>query len=112
MFCAIANPGAVALRALSAAAAERVRGVDAEDADLAGEEAELLEREAHGAVVGVALDLGVELRHREPGVDHVALELHDVDAVGREAAERLVERRRDAAHAEDEAGEDGASLRI
>jgi hypothetical protein len=38
-----------------------VLGEDAEDADLAGEEVELFEGEADVAVVGVALDLGVEL---------------------------------------------------
>ena len=35
--------------------------VDAEDADLAGEEIELFEGEADVVVLGVALDLGIEL---------------------------------------------------
>ena len=57
-------------------------------------------------VVGMAVDIGQELRRGELAVDHVALELGHVDAVGGEAAQRLVERGRHVADAEDE-GRDG-----
>ena len=58
----------------------------------------------------MAVDIGVELRDGEGAVDDIAFELGDVDAVGGEAAQRLVERRRHAAHPEDEAGDDGPWL--
>ena len=77
--------------------------VRAQDPDLVGEELQLLEGERQPAVGGVAVDVGVELRGREVPVEHVALELGHVDAVRREAAEGLVERRRHVAHAEHEA---------
>ncbi len=70
-----------------------------------GEIRELVERAPHRRLVGVALDVGVELRRGEGAAEHVALELGHVDAVGREAAHRLVERRRDVADAEDEGGQ-------
>src|SRR5256885_6839038 len=60
--------------ALARFAAEGMAGIDAEDADLAREEAQLFEGEAHRAVLGVPLDIGVELRRREAAADHVALE--------------------------------------
>src|SRR5579871_5834041 len=75
-----------------AGGAELARRIDAEHLDLAAEEPELLEREAHRALVGMAVGVGVELGGREMAADHVALELGQIDAVGREAAERLVER--------------------
>ena len=50
----------------------------------------------------MAVDVGEEARRGEFAVDHVAFELGHVDAIGGEAAERLVERRRHVAHAEDE----------
>jgi hypothetical protein len=37
-----------------------------------------------------ALDVGIELGHREAAVDDVALQLGEVDPVGGEAAERLL----------------------
>ena len=80
-----------------------MRGIDAEDLQLVGKEREFLEREHQAAVVGVALDVGVELRGEEIAFDHVAFELGHVDAVGGEPAERLVERGRHVAHAEHEA---------
>ena len=83
-----------------------MRRVDAEDVELLGEEGELLQREHQRAVVRVALDVGVELRGEEVAADHVALELGHVDAVGGEAAHRLVERGRHVAHAEHEGGDD------
>src|SRR5499426_4188192 len=86
--------------------AERVRRVDAEDLEVAGKEGELLERQLEAGVLRVALDVGVELRGEEIALDHVALELRHVDAVGGEAAERLVERGRDVAHLEHERRDD------
>ena len=59
-------------------------------------------------VVGMAIDIGIELRGEEIAVDHVAFELGHVDAVGGKAAHRLVERRRHVAHAEDEGGDQRA----
>ena len=58
----------------------------------------------------MALDVGIELRRGEAAAQHVALELRHVDAVGGEAAHRLVERRRHVAHAEDEGGDDQAAV--
>ena len=69
-----------------------------------GEEAELLERQLQAALLGMALDLGIELRLLETRAGEIALELHDVDAVGGKAAQRLVERGRHALHAEQEGG--------
>src|SRR3546814_5629675 len=54
----------------------------------------------------MALDVRVELGDGEAAVDDVAFQLGDVDAIGGEAAERLVERRRHRAHAEHEGGDD------
>ena len=92
-------------------AAERVLRVGAEDMQPGGEVVELLEGAGDGGVVGVALDVGVELGGRKLAVDHVALELGHVHAVGGEAAHRLVERRRQVADAEDEAGQHVATRR-
>ncbi len=90
---------------------EFARGVDAEDAQVVGEEGEFLQRELQRAVVGVAFDVGVELGGGEGAVELVALQLGHVDAVGGEAAHRLVERGRHVAHAEDEGGDDRARCR-
>ena len=49
----------------------------------------------------MAFDMGVKQRRRE-GAELVALQLGHVDAVGGEAAHRLVERGRHVADAEDE----------
>src|SRR6266705_169163 len=70
--------------------AERMRRIDPEDLQLLGEERQLLERERERAVVRMAFDVGIELRGEEIALDHVALELGHVDAVGGEAAERVV----------------------
>src|SRR5215212_8309907 len=83
--------------------AERVGRIDAEDLDVGREELELLERAAQWRVLGMAVDLGEELRRGELAADHVALQLGHVDPVGREAPERLVERGRQVADVEDEA---------
>ena len=60
----------------------------------------------------MAFDLGIELRLLEMRARQVTLQLDDVDAVGGETAERLVERRRHALHAEQESGHalDGAPV--
>ena len=55
-------------------------------------------------VFGVAFDVAQELGGGELAVDHVAFQLGHVDAVGREAAQRLVQRGGDVADAEDEGG--------
>src|SRR5579871_3928127 len=82
---------------------ERVRGIDADDAELAREEFQLLQRKGETTVVRMAVDIGIELRGEEIAVDHVALELGHVDAIGGKAAQRLVERSGQVAHPEDEA---------
>src|SRR5690348_15913008 len=94
-----ARPGRSVAVALCGLAAEGMARVGAEDLDLAREEAELVERQPHRSVVGMPLDIGIELRRREASAEHVALELGHVDAVGGEAAQCLVERRRHVAHA-------------
>src|ERR1700687_4357158 len=86
--------------------AEGMRWVDAKDGQLLGKKGELLEREHQRAVVRVALDVGIELRGEEIAANHVALELGHVDAVGGEAAHRLVERRWHVAYAEHEGRDD------
>ena len=53
----------------------------------------------------MAVHLGQELGRGELPADHVGLQLGHVDAVGREAAERLVEGRGQVADVEDEAGD-------
>src|SRR5215831_10604345 len=87
-----------------------MRGVDAEDLHLAGEEAELVERELYRPVLRMALDVGVELCRRETAAQHVALELGHVDAVGGEAAERLVKRRRHVPYPKHEGRDDQAAV--
>src|SRR5215203_122288 len=86
--------------------AERMRGIDAKDRQLLGEERKLLECENEPAVVGMALDVRVELRGEEIALDHVAFELGHVDAVGGKAAHRLVEGSRHVLHPEHEGGDD------
>src|SRR5580704_12359244 len=83
---------------------EGVRRVDAEDAQFLGEEVQLLEREGKPAVVGMPIDIGIELGGEETALDHVALELGHVDAVGGEPAERLVERGGHVAHLKQKGG--------
>src|SRR3546814_9548198 len=84
--------------------AERVCRKDAENADVLREVVELLERPGDVLLGRVALDLGIEARHREAVAGDVALELGDVHPVGREAAERLVEGGGARAHLVDEGG--------
>src|SRR6266478_228958 len=61
-------------------------GIDADDAEFAREELQLLQRECEAPVIGMAVDVGIELGREEIAVDHVALELRHVDAVGGETA--------------------------
>src|SRR6185503_11723355 len=84
---------------------ERMRGVRPEHPDVRGEEGELLQGERERGVLGMALDVRVELRGEERAAELIALELRHVDAVRGEAAHRLVEGRRYVAHPEDEAGD-------
>ena len=83
-----------------------------------GEEGEFLQRQRQVAVGRVALDIGIELGGEELAVELVGLELGHIDAVGGEAAHRLVERGGNVAHAEDKGGDDlalaarGALLRL
>src|SRR5881397_3755893 len=93
------HPG---LHLLSERGAERMCRIDPEDLELLGEERQLLERERERAVVGMAFDVGVELRGEEIAFDHVALELGHVETVGGKTAERLVERGRNVAYPEHE----------
>src|SRR6202789_810107 len=90
---------------LAEGGAERMGRIDADDAEFAGEEFQLLQRKGEVPVVRMAVDIGVELRGKEIAVDHVAFELGHVDAVGGKAAHRLVERRREVAHAENKSGD-------
>src|SRR3990170_4504168 len=78
------------------------RGVGAEHLELGREERQLLERERHRPVRGMALDVGVEHGGVEAALGLVALELGHVDAVGGKAAQGLVERGRHVLDAEDE----------
>src|SRR5436190_23826322 len=80
--------------------AEGLRGVDADDAEFSREEFQFLQRKGKAAVVGMAVDIGVELGREEFAVDHVAFQLRHIDAVGGETAERLVERGGKVAHPE------------
>jgi len=47
-------------------------GIDAEDAHFLAEEAQLVERKRQTALVGMGLDIGVELRRGEAAADKVA----------------------------------------
>ena len=57
-------------------------GIDTEDLDLARKEGELLKRQRQWPVLGMRLDVGIELGRRESAADHVAFELGHVDPVG------------------------------
>src|SRR6185436_11652450 len=96
--------GPAARRRVPALAAERMgrKGAEHLELTLFREERQLLQRQLQAALLGMALDLGIELRLLEMRAAEIALELDDVDAVGGEAAERLVERRRHALHPEQE----------
>src|SRR5580693_1157163 len=80
----------------------KMRGVDAQNTHLAGEELEFLQRPCERQLLWVPVDIGEELGRGELPAFHVALELGHVDAVGGEAAKRLVECGGNVAHAKDE----------
>ena len=75
-----------------------------------GVESQLLQRARHGRIVGMALDIGIELGGVERAAELIALQLGHVDAIGGEAAQRLVERGGDILHLEDKAGDDLARV--
>src|SRR5436189_768296 len=91
--CGTVVSGARPRRRFPAFAPEGIGREGAERLELLGEERELLERELQAALLGMALDFGIELRLLEMRAGEIAFQLDDVDAVGREAAQRLVERR-------------------
>src|SRR2546421_10869223 len=66
------------------AGAKGMRRIDAENLEVIGEEFELLERQLQVSVFRVTLDIGIELGGEEIALDHVALELGHVHAVGGE----------------------------
>jgi hypothetical protein len=82
--------------------------IDAENFQLLAKESELLERADKRGLFGMGLDVGQKLRGGELAFDHIAFELGHINAIGGEAAERLIERRRHIAHPENKACHDGA----
>src|SRR5882762_6966953 len=84
---------------------ERMPGIDPDDAEFAREELQFLQRKGEALVLGMAVDVGIELRGGEFAVDHVAFQFRHVDAVGGETAERLVERGGQVAHPENKSGD-------
>src|SRR3954467_4970672 len=61
-------------RFLAEGRAERVTGIDADDAEFTGEEFQLLQRKRQIPVLGMTIDVGVELRGEEIAVHHVAFQ--------------------------------------
>src|SRR5258706_11652907 len=96
---------ATSILLLAEGGAEGMAGINADNAEFARKEFQLLQCKGEALVVGMAIDVGVELRGEEVAVDHVAFELGHVDAVGGEAAHRLVERRGQVAHPENKRGD-------
>ncbi len=84
---------------------ERMGRIDAEHGHLLGEELQLLKRAGERRIIRMALHVEIEHGGIEMPVEHVAFELGHVHAICGEAAQRLVERRRQVAHAEDEGGD-------
>ena len=80
--------------------------IGAEDFHLAGIVVEVLEGQLHMGLIGVPLDIGVELGLGELAVDHEAFQPRHVDAVGGEAAQRLVDGGGHVAHVKDKTGDD------
>src|SRR6202171_1751153 len=102
------HPGMTAvklLRLLAERGPERMAGINTDNAEFAREEFQFLQREGEVLVLGMAIDVGVELRGEEIAVDHVAFQLRHVDAVGGEAAHCLVERGGKVAHPENKRGD-------
>src|ERR1700722_7404462 len=89
----------------------RMRGVDAQNTHLAGEELEFLQRPCERQVLWVPVDIGEELGGGELAALHVALKLGHIDAIGGEAPERFVERGGHVADAKDEGRHHRSSAR-
>ena len=70
-----------------------------------GEEAQFLQRPHHRRIFGMALDIGIELGGVEGAAQLIGFQLGHVDAIGGEAAHRLVERGGHILHPEDKAGD-------
>src|SRR4030088_2354202 len=85
--------------------AERMAGIDPDNPEFAREEFQFLQCKGEIPILGMAVDVGVELRGEEIAVDHVAFQLRHVDAVGRKSAHRLVERGGQVAYPENKSGD-------
>ena len=59
--------------------------------DLGGEKTQFIQSSLQGRIIGMTLDLGVELGGGECAPNLIALKLGHVHAVGGEAAHRLVQ---------------------
>src|SRR3981189_80049 len=86
------HPGMTSVLLLAERRPEGMPGIDPDDPEFAREELQLLQRKRQIPVLGMAIDVGIELRGEEIAVDHVAFKLGHVDAVGGKAAHRLLER--------------------
>src|SRR5258708_15213905 len=96
--CGMVVSGTRPRRRVPAFAPEGIGRKGAERLELLGEKGEFLERELEAALLGMALDLGIELRLLEMRAGEIAFQLDDIDAGGGEPAQRLVERGRHARH--------------
>src|SRR5580658_6511038 len=70
--------------------AERMGGINAEDRQLAREEAQFFQCEPNVVFLRMSLDIGIKLCCVERAAELIAFELGHVDAVGRETAHGLV----------------------
>ena len=82
-----------------------MRRIDAQFFQMRGEEANFFQRAVHIAVRRMPLDLDIELGHGEAHIGDIAFQLHHIDAVGGETAQRLVKRSGHAADLEQQAGD-------
>src|SRR4029077_9363189 len=92
--------------------AESVLGINAKNFQRfwLRDEFTLLQRQFERALLRVTLDISIKLRGGKAAIDHLAFQLGHVDAVGGEAAERLIQRRWNVAHLEYESGDDALFL--
>src|SRR5438067_8673237 len=74
------------------------------------DEFKLLQRQLKRALLRMTLAISIKLRGGKAAIDHVAFQLGHVDAVGGEAAERLIQRRRNVAHLKYESADDALFL--
>ena len=79
-----------------------MRGIHAQNFQHVGEITQLFQSAFDRRIIGVAFDVCIELGGGEGTADHIAFQLGHVDAVGREAAHRLVQRCGNVADFEDE----------